>query len=146
MAFEVTTPVFDGANDWENANPQACLTFANGDDYVVSGSVIIRRGLRGRMWGRSYFALTMFSTVLPPNSPSCSMGTVLTTDNSRSYFSSSSYHTGGVNVALSDAAVRFISNSIDTGTLSKPALTNAASPYGVWGAMGTMNGGENQSF
>jgi hypothetical protein len=47
-----------------------------------------------------------------------------------------------VNVLFVDGSVRFVSESIDTGNMAvKPILGNA-SPYGVWGALGTRGGGE----
>ena len=53
-------------------------------------------------------------------------------------------HIGGVNVAFSDGSCRFITNTIDTGNTSTAKSYNSTgvSPYGVWGALGTKNGGE----
>ena len=67
--------------------------------------------------------------------------------------SASSYHSGGVNCVMGDGSVRFVSDTIDCGDLSIPVSLNpagqtndhpvaGASPYGVWGAMGTCSGGE----
>jgi prepilin-type N-terminal cleavage/methylation domain-containing protein/prepilin-type processing-associated H-X9-DG protein len=107
---------------------------------------------------------TGFATILPPNNPSCyrttadneSSGDAVTSStmvNSRPTFSTlisaTSYHTNGVNVALGDGSVRFVSESIDWG--GTPALTakctnSGFSPFGVWGAMGSVNGGESASL
>ena len=73
-----------------------------------------------------------FTTILPPNSPSCFFaanvsgdtmtaapltgadpGTVLQADCRSGIFSASSNHTGGVNCAFMDGAVRFVSDSVD---------------------------------
>ena len=62
----------------------------------------------------------------------------------------SSFHPGGANVAMMDGSVRFIHDNIDTGDVfvSRDRLleTNQAvegkSTYGVWGALGSINGGE----
>ncbi|MDR1963007.1 MAG: DUF1559 domain-containing protein [Planctomycetaceae bacterium] len=66
----------------------------------------------------------------------------------------SSYHPGGVNVVLGDGSVRFVSETIDMGTdNSFPNVTTTPvgevsgdSPFGIWGAMGSRNGGEAKSF
>ena len=43
---------------------------------------------------------------------------------------------------LGDGAVRFISENIDVGNQSVGDVRTGASPYGVWGALGSMVGGE----
>jgi prepilin-type processing-associated H-X9-DG protein len=58
--------------------------------------------------------------------------------------SATSNHPGGVQVARADGSVFFASDTIDCGNLTaaSPTATTGASPYGVWGALGTRNGGE----
>ena len=62
-----------------------------------------------------------------------------------------SSHAGGVNASMLDGSVRFITNSVDTGDgeadggLDVPPRLSGRSPYGVWGALGTANGGESKS-
>jgi prepilin-type processing-associated H-X9-DG protein len=83
-----------------------------------------------------------FNTVLPPNSPNCANGRG---EWSWGIFPPASYHPGGVNMAMADASIRYVSNSIDTGDISAPGPTvsnSKASPYGVWGALGTKAGSE----
>ena len=65
----------------------------------------------------------------------------------------SSYHQGGVNVAMVDGAVRFISDEIDAGSAHEPSVylgspnpPGSWSPFGVWGAMGTRSSSELTSF
>ena len=57
-----------------------------------------------------------------------------------------SRHTGGVNVTMLDGSVQFISNTINTDSTGRglyhPAVQSGASPYGVWGALGSPSGGE----
>ena len=46
---------------------------------------------------------------------------------------------------MADGSVRFVSNNIDTGNLAAiapSADSGAGSPYGVWGALGSMNAGD----
>ncbi len=63
------------------------------------------------------------------------------------FFSATSNHPGGVLAAFADGSVRFVPNTINTGNLTLPANANSSysagtSPYGVWGAMGSLAGGE----
>ena len=90
--------------------------------------------------GRS--ANSAFTTHLPPNSPSCAYSN---NQSAWGVFSATSYHTGGVNVVLMDGSCTFVSETIDTGTLTTPLdISRPESPYGVWGAMGTPQGGESK--
>ncbi len=59
-----------------------------------------------------------------------------------------SNHTGGVNVVLADGSVHFMSNSVDTGdlTVGVAGRMQGPSPYGVFGALGTIAGGEVASI
>ncbi|MDR0522798.1 MAG: DUF1559 domain-containing protein, partial [Planctomycetaceae bacterium] len=60
--------------------------------------------------------------------------------------SATSNHTAGVNAGLGDGSVRFISDAVDTGTLDAGiTFFNGPSNYGVWGALGSINGGESVS-
>jgi hypothetical protein len=45
-------------------------------------------------------------------------------------------------VGMADASVRFIANGINTGNLAAPAVLSGPSPYGVWGAIGSIDGGD----
>ena len=84
-----------------------------------------------------------FSTVLPPNSPKCNNGRG---EWQWGVFPPDSFHPGGVNVAMADGSLRLVSDSIDTGDLSQTEAAishKKASPYGVWGALGTKAGNES---
>ncbi len=75
----------------------------------------------GAPWLQSYHSTTQYFHVVPPNARSCMYppGRIAT--------AASSFHTGGVQVALCDGSVRFVSENIDLGT---------------WRAVGSRDGGE----
>ena len=52
-------------------------------------------------------------------------------------------HTGGVSVLMGDGSARFISENIDVGNQSVGDIRTGPSPYGVWGALGSMVGGRS---
>ena len=84
-----------------------------------------------------------FTTILPPNAPSCASAQG---EWNEGIFTADSYHPGGVNAAMTDGSIRFVSETINTGNLAAPVpqmpLWGTPSPYGVWGAMGTKAGTE----
>ncbi len=96
---------------------------------------------RAQRWLDGQMLVSGFNTVLPPNSPSCSYSG----DNVWGVGSAQSNHSGGVNAALLDGSVRFVSDTINCGDAYATAVVNGASPYGVWGAMGSAQGGETTS-
>jgi prepilin-type N-terminal cleavage/methylation domain-containing protein/prepilin-type processing-associated H-X9-DG protein len=109
-------------------------TLISGDSYGGRGAVVFD--------GRA--TVGGFSTILPPNAPSCSRWSWLT---HCGLFSPSSHHSGGVNGLMFDGSVRFVSETIDTGTTALHTYPMAGkSIYGVWGAMGSTNGGETVSM
>jgi prepilin-type processing-associated H-X9-DG protein len=120
-------------------NPSLCLAKAANGYYVAGANPAWWVGMRW-MDGATWYA--SFNTVLPPNSPNCS---VSTWDGDVGVSSVSSYHPGGVIAGMADGSVRMISESINCGNSTSPDVTAGSSPYGVWGAMGSRNGGESQS-
>lgn len=123
--------------------PNACFAVASGQYLVVGQAYKVKFGT---CWMDGQPERTGFNTVLPPNAPNCSNDGNVNADSPSSVIPPSSRHPGGVNVVLADGSVRFISETIDTGTLgSTPPATNSsvASPYGVWGALGSKAGGES---
>lgn len=79
------------------------------------------------------------------------------------YYHLASNHTGGVNAALSDGSVTFISETIDCGNpadlpgqingvaqpgfiANDPHQWTGPTSYGVYGAAGSMAGGESKSL
>ena len=126
---------------------------ANG---TLNGAYCTGNGGIGRRWGDAHSAYTHFHGILPPNSPNCAASTN-TEDNG--LFSASSHHTGGVNIAVGDGSVRFVSDSVSTANLDKtpsnepwnappndPQHWSGASIYGVWGGLNTRSGGESVAF
>ena len=124
--------------------PSACLNVANGDALVVGTQY---KQQWGSMWSDGQAESVGFSTVLPPNSPSCG-GTSTNRDNATTVLPPTSYHPGGVGSTFADGSVRFIADSIDCGNLGTAMSYNStgASPHGVWGSLGSRAGGENLKY
>jgi len=86
-----------------------------------------------------------FNTVMPPNGPSC---LISKGEWSAGVLPPQSHHPTGCNIAFADGSVRFMTESVDTGRLDLPEASGWGfnnyknSPYGVWGALGSINGGE----
>jgi prepilin-type processing-associated H-X9-DG protein len=133
-------------------NPSNCFSsLATGNSKEYDSSVTLTYTETGAFCfeGRAY--TSTYSSILPPNSPSCASSI----NYGYSLAAASSYHSGGVNVAFVDCSVQFVSETIDCGNVGwSPGGTSAdpnstAAPqresnYGVWGAMGTRNGGESK--
>jgi len=87
-----------------------------------------------------------FNTVLPPNGPSCVNDGNTNADSTGGALTASSYHPGGVNAAFADGSLHFINQNINTGNLAAPnPQPGQGSPFGVWGALGSIDGGEGTS-
>ena len=96
----------------------------------------------GWRWSDGACGYTGFMTILPPNALSCLAANEAT---SGGLIAPSSFHKGGVNCAMLDGSVRFVSDTIDAGSASSYVVCSGKSPFGVWGAMGSSAGGETTS-
>ncbi|GAA5505468.1 DUF1559 domain-containing protein [Novipirellula caenicola] len=97
---------------------------------------------RGFRWADSAAAYTCVNNIRPPNKGIC-MGA---SESSAGHLPVSSRHQGGAHVLMADGAVKFITESIDSGDQSAGTVINGGtgvrapgskSPYGLWGALGT---------
>ncbi len=123
-------------------SPIACLAMAT----QVPGQFnpgTLTGGWRGQSWASGASGHTGVNTILPPNSPACMTSTTWT-DNNRGQLPVTSPHVGGAHILMGDGSVRFVSANIDTGNLADQDVRTlgGASPYGVWGALGSISGKE----
>ncbi len=144
-----------GTGTWDGAGqPALCMEGPHidperpqfyADGFTVETGPIRSRGGR---WGDGRLTYTAFQTMLPPNRANCSTNG----SDGNWYFISTagSRHEGGAHVLMGDGAVIFMSDSIDAGNLydnavvavftghtTNPNIAGEASPYGLWGALGT---------
>ena len=145
----------NGTLDPETGHPSDCranvswcmnnATVANDRNTVKTGSSNVMRG--GRQYDRMQ-GYNTFNTLMPPNGTSCNEGG---SDDRWGIYPPMSYHTGGVNCGLADGGVRFVTNSIDTNNLNGnigggDPNYSGRSRFGVWGALGSIRGGESASL
>ena len=133
---------FDAGN-WVS-KPSLCMN-QRGDDPGTYNGTIIQHPRCGN-WLDGLPRLTGFNTVMPPNSPSC--GKYNEEQSQVAMYTATSYHSGGVNCGFFDGSVRFIPDTVDTNGLADIKTgknLTGKSPLGVWGAMGSPNGGETES-
>ncbi|MGL4595798.1 MAG: DUF1559 domain-containing protein, partial [Thermoguttaceae bacterium] len=104
----------------------------------------------GRVWSRTSFLSGAFHSILPPNSPTCAESP------ENLYYwggysaAASSYHPGGVTVVFTDGSVRFVTENIDTGRINEWSIDirdgKGPAKFGIWGALGSRDGGESSSL
>ena len=163
-AWQVTDPYIDPQ--------LACILNVvdpnNSAFYLGSVTRNADRGMaRGTRWQDGGVIFTGFNTMLPPNSPNCTPATLGTSTRGNlpagddiafahagggeegGIYSASSYHSGGVQAVMGDGSVQFLSETIDVTDDDRPVdqqgtgpVTTGVSPYGVWGALGSRDGGE----
>jgi prepilin-type processing-associated H-X9-DG protein len=119
-------------------DPGSCYASATGKRFV---GVQIKARF-GALWADGQAERVGFTTILPPNAPSCVYDANGNADSQGGVLSAGSYHPGGVMGLMADGSCRFLSETINTGNLATAWVAAGPSPYGVWGAMGSIDGGE----
>ncbi|TWU54323.1 hypothetical protein Poly51_30400 [Rubripirellula tenax] len=148
---DVRTHSADGANNLLGLNGNtSCEQFRDplrprfwSTTAPLVGNAEQRRGFK---WAYGGPINQQVNTILPPNSVLCINNTNIV---SIAIASASSRHQGGAHILMGDGAVKFITDSIEAGDPNRgqvgahPAhndplsVPGAASPYGLWGALGT---------
>ena len=144
---QFTSPmgIWDGAllnpaiceeNDLDPLRPQ----------FWVAGTNVVGAGVRRGMRWADYLPIqSTMNTILPPNSTVC----LIRNHGSDGIVPPSSRHQGGCHVLMGDGAVRFITDSIESGNKNaipifrqngmnaSPLPPGSQSPFGLWGSLGT---------
>jgi len=125
----------------DTSPPAVCLGEV-GVDGAYSANGTDSRYFHGSNWATYYNTAVVIAT--KPNGPRCDSGSW-----TYSMVPVGSYHPGGASVVMCDGAVRFVTDEIDVGdeatagpSYHPPSLMQVASGRGVWGALGTAQGGE----
>ena len=114
-----------------NQNPAGILAGLNACNTAWNSKAGLNN-LRGIFWEVGSLGMTMFNTIVPPNSTQYQLGRLPIRraggyPNDATFANTSSNHPGGVNALMADGSVRFIKNSV-------------AQP--TWWALGTRGGSE----
>ena len=122
-----------------NTAPATCFAAFDGATYTNPLNTVNSVGVN---WCRKEEGFTLMYTHAPPNSPRCTINHEWTL-----YPPASSYHPGGAIAAFCDGSTAFVNDNIDAGDPSVAATSlTGPSIRGVWGALGTVNGGEVASL
>jgi prepilin-type processing-associated H-X9-DG protein len=133
-----------------NGSPPSMCLAEVGPDGNFLNSVETNDWQLGHRWLDSISPYDYFMTMLAPNGPSCGRR-----GEDWAIVTAGSWHPGGCMSVFVDGSVHFITDSIDAGdpTMTvqqmpgynngnRPQDFEGPSPYGVWGALGTIRGGE----
>ena len=150
--------------------PSACAGFLT-QGYFTTASGIAE--LPGEKWSSGFLFYSGVTLIIPPNGASCATAAPAAAQSAgqNGIITPSSRHTGGCHCLMGDGTVKFVNENINSSmiTTSTPPLSQATvpdletvinatytglpagttytgqSPYGIWGAIGTMGGGETVS-
>ncbi len=151
-----THPGFAGGPIWAAGNSNACEQWADperpqffdpaaeGTGYSA-GAVEYRRGYK---WACGRPLNNVVTTILPPNKGYCLNGNFAGGGGPtlrEAVAPPSSRHQGGCHILMGDGAVIFITDSIEAGNAESAQVrrgaafvaSGSASPFGLWGALGT---------
>ena len=122
-------------------DPNLCRTTASGGFYNNGQTYKISSGVR---WTDGIGENIGFTTILAPNSATCSSEATATPNGAWFALSANSEHGTGVMVAFADGAVQWISDDISASVVNSGPVNTTTTPstYGIWGAMGSKAGGE----
>jgi prepilin-type processing-associated H-X9-DG protein len=145
-----------GWNNAPNDLPKTCADTRTAGNNVGNGANVDCNSI-GTRWGDAWDAYVVFSTVLPPNSPSCGGQEAVSYWSEQALLVSlSSFHTGSANVAFADGSVHVLSETVSCETAGTSGLNHRCadsevvktgqSPYGIIGALGSTNGGESAAL
>jgi prepilin-type N-terminal cleavage/methylation domain-containing protein/prepilin-type processing-associated H-X9-DG protein len=122
----------------------SCFAKWRGSKFVEDSTVSLLGAYRspGMHWSSGFQNYWSFCTVLAPNGPSCTQGG---TTFDQGIITPRSYHRNGVNAAMLDGAVWFLSQDIEAGNnagTERTKLSQGVGPYGVWGRLGCRGDGQ----
>jgi prepilin-type N-terminal cleavage/methylation domain-containing protein len=155
---------YGGDNSMVDANksPADCLNYVDtatgrfkASQYVpTNGSAIVP----GAAWQHHMPVYTQVFAYAPPNWPVCGRGGSNNNGENWAFIPAGSYHGAGVNVTMCDASVRYVSDDVDAGDITRGQIDNggAVNKYGsryigqsirgIWGAMATHRAGESAAL
>ena len=151
--LDITTGIVRSAT--VGTNPASCNTPTLIDPQrprFWTGTSLMSTGENGRglSWSFGMPFHTGFTTILPPNRELCTDDTWF---RNHQVLPPSSRHQGGCHVLMADGAVRFVTDAIQAGNQNNPGIgfaggppAGSASPYGLWGALGSRGGKETVSL
>ena len=131
--------VDNGGSSTALTNRIDCLNGKSGSQLT---GTIEEMAMRGGNWLLGHAVFSGFQTIHPPNSPAC-IRNANVRDGDYGIYPPSSYHANTVSTVFFDGSCRSITEEINFGSSTAICTLEGPSPFGVWGAMGTPNGGEN---